>query len=272
MDLPDVPEASSDIDQCLDQINAALQQAMRDRDNQGIRTLMAKRTKYAEAKKTGGSGPASDPLKWLQTLLNNPMVLQQTCTSRFDTFDVNKDGNLQLSELITLCVDLSTVLDIEPWSEDKIAELFHKFDTNKDQVLSRKEFKKFFSFVLDSRRIEVQANAEARANAVKLAERISLQFKTISGELFMEREVEGPWTIGRLLGEQGVLTLSQVGRSVDKIVDAIVSKDGKIMNTSILIRDSGLVTGDVLTVVLKDRPPAPVWDIGLPGHGCPNTR
>ena len=61
----------------------------------------------------------------------------------FGSYDLNRNGTIEESELINLVADLSVVLRLPEPNAQEIRDLLVEFDTNNDGVLDLNEFIRF---------------------------------------------------------------------------------------------------------------------------------
>jgi len=89
-----------------------------------------------------------DDAEHVRTLLCSPLIFSHACKEHFRKYDVNGDGALEWSEIVSLVTALYENFGLQPPREGGLRAFFEATDTNHDGVLSEKEFKHFFEMVL----------------------------------------------------------------------------------------------------------------------------
>mmetsp|Transcript_58688 Transcript_58688/g.132280 ORF Transcript_58688/g.132280 Transcript_58688/m.132280 type:complete len:460 (-) Transcript_58688:236-1615(-) len=89
-----------------------------------------------------------DDAEHVRTLLSSPVMFSHACKEQFRKHDVNGDGVLEWTEVLELTNSLYENFGLEAPREGGLRAFFEANDTNKDGVLSEKEFKRFFECFL----------------------------------------------------------------------------------------------------------------------------
>jgi hypothetical protein len=87
------------------------------------------------------------------------MLFKQTCRAHFKKFDVNRNGTLEWDEVLRLTNSLCSYMGVEKPGEKSLQTFFEGSDSNRDGVLTEREFPKFlesflrYAFFMQHRRL-----------------------------------------------------------------------------------------------------------------------
>lgn len=92
--------------------------------------------------------PDPDDAEHVATLLSSPMMFKHACKEHFAKCDLNGDGVLDFSEVVTLTNTLYFNFGLQQPSQGCLEAFFKATDENGDGVLSEREFRRFFEMFL----------------------------------------------------------------------------------------------------------------------------
>ena len=102
---------------------------------------------------------------------------------KFERFDVDGSGSIEMCELMSLMDDLGLLAELRSDKITFVAEMFARFDENGDELMSFDEFKKFYNCAkADAHGRVEQAAARASAEQVARARERAIEAERIRRE------------------------------------------------------------------------------------------